>query len=162
MPADAARWPIDPATGETLWTFREPHTERWARSTRQNWGKGVAYGEIDGRGVIYMTSPGYFLHALDAETGRPLEGFGHPIAVEGFGQYGAVDMLRYVDRVGEYDPYFGPDPADGYITTSHPSDGRRRSDHRGQRAFRTGVRPRRPGTRTCPATSSPSTRGRAR
>jgi glucose dehydrogenase len=111
---------IDPVTGETLWTFREPHTERWERSTRQNWGKGVAYGEIDGRGVIYMTSPGYFLHALDADTGLPLEGFGHPIDVPGFGEYGAVDMLRYVDRVGDYDPYFGPDPADGFITTSTP------------------------------------------
>ena len=34
---------IDPATGETLWTFREPHTERFERSMRQNYGKGVAF-----------------------------------------------------------------------------------------------------------------------
>lgn len=59
---------IDPATGETLWTFREPHTRRWERSMRQNYGKGVAYTEIDGRGVIYVVTPGFFLHAL--EIGR--------------------------------------------------------------------------------------------
>lgn len=111
---------VDPATGETLWTFREPHTARWEASTRQNWGKGVAYGEIDGRGVIYMTSPGYFLHALDAETGRPLEGFGKPVPVEGFGEHGTVDMLEYNERAHPYDPYLGSDPALGYITTSSP------------------------------------------
>ncbi|NIY07243.1 MAG: hypothetical protein GWN02_02710, partial [Gemmatimonadetes bacterium] len=35
---------IDPATGETLWMFREPPTKRWERSMRKNYGKGVAYG----------------------------------------------------------------------------------------------------------------------
>lgn len=48
---------IDPATGETLWTHREPHTTRYARGMRNNYGKGVAYGEVDGRGVIFYTSP---------------------------------------------------------------------------------------------------------
>ncbi|MEX2582278.1 MAG: hypothetical protein WD766_03345, partial [Gemmatimonadota bacterium] len=48
---------LDPATGETLWTFREPHTVRWERSPRQNYGKGVAYHEVDGRGVIYLVTP---------------------------------------------------------------------------------------------------------
>ena len=70
---DSAVAAIDPATGETLWTFREPHTARWEKSTRQNWGKGVAYGEVDGRGVIYMTSPAYFLHALDDHLALLLE-----------------------------------------------------------------------------------------
>src|SRR5688572_27730067 len=75
---------IDPGTGETLWTFREPHTPRWHESSRQNYGKGVAYAEVDGRGVIYVVTPAFFLHALDAETGRPLEGFGKPVPVPGF------------------------------------------------------------------------------
>ena len=57
---------IDPATGETLWTFREPETIRHQRSPRQAYGKGVTYGELDGRGVIYITTPGFFLWALDA------------------------------------------------------------------------------------------------
>jgi quinoprotein glucose dehydrogenase len=34
---------IDPATGETLWTYREPHTARYQASTRKDWGKGIAY-----------------------------------------------------------------------------------------------------------------------
>ncbi len=40
---------IDPGTGETLWTYREPPTTRWERGMRNNYGKGVAYGEVDGR-----------------------------------------------------------------------------------------------------------------
>jgi glucose dehydrogenase len=111
---------IDPATGETLWTFREPHTHRWEQSTRQNWGKGVAYGEVDGRGVIYMTSPAYFLHALDAETGLPLEGFGKRVPVEGFGEWGTVDMLLHNERAQPSDPYYGSPPELGYLTTSSP------------------------------------------
>ena len=39
---------IDPGTGETLWTYREPHTTRWERGMRNNYGKGVAYAEVDG------------------------------------------------------------------------------------------------------------------
>jgi quinoprotein glucose dehydrogenase len=111
---------IDPATGETLWTFREPHTERWERSPRQNYGRGVAYAEVDGRGVIYLVTPAFFLHALDAKTGRPLEGFGGPVPVEGFGGHGTVDMLADLDRAQPYDPYSGPDPSLGFITTSSP------------------------------------------
>ncbi len=119
---------IDPGTGETLWTYREPHTTRWERSMRQNYGKGVAYAEIDGRGVIYYTSPAYFLHALDAKTGRPLEGFGMPVPLEGFGEAGAVDMIP--DLVADwgpwqsldepYDPDYGIPRELGFITTSSP------------------------------------------
>ncbi|HEX5765277.1 MAG TPA: hypothetical protein VFY27_06895, partial [Woeseiaceae bacterium] len=57
---------IDPETGETLWSYREPNTARWEYSMRQDYGKGVAYAEIDGRGVIYIISPAFFLTALDA------------------------------------------------------------------------------------------------
>ena len=64
---------IDAVTGETLWTFREPETMRYLRSPRTDFGKGIAYADVDGRGVIYVTSPAYFLWALDAKTGRPLE-----------------------------------------------------------------------------------------
>ncbi len=109
---------IDPATGETLWAFREPHTTRWERSSRQSHGKGVAYAEIDGRGVIYLVTPAFFLHALDAETGLPLEGFGAPIPVEGFGEYGTVDMLA--DLGHPYDPEAGIPGEIGYITNTSP------------------------------------------
>ena len=67
---------IDPATGETLWTFREPPTKRWEDSMRKNYGKGVAYAEVNGEGRIYVVTPAFFLHALDPDTGYPIEGFG--------------------------------------------------------------------------------------
>ena len=59
---------IDGSTGETLWTFREPETMRYLRSPRADFGKGVAYAEVDGRGVIYITTPAlYARHALCLE-----------------------------------------------------------------------------------------------
>ena len=109
---------IDPATGETLWTFREPHTLRYERSERFEYGKGVAYAEVDGRGVIYYTSPAFFLHALDAETGRPLEGFGGKIPIDGFPETGSVDLLA--DLGHPYDVFEGIPRHIGNITASSP------------------------------------------
>lgn len=101
---------IDPATGETLWTFREPETERWRLSMRKDYGKGVAYDVVDGRGRIYVVTPAFFLHALDAETGLP---------VAGFGANGTVDLLA---NLGPYpfDPDKGLPKEVGYITSSSP------------------------------------------
>ena len=109
---------LDPATGETLWTYREPNTKRWEESMRASYGKGVAYAEVDGRGVIYMITPAFFLHALDAKTGRHLEGFGSRVPIEGFPETGVVDLLA--DLGHEYDPYSGILPEIGYITSSSP------------------------------------------
>lgn len=109
---------IDPASGETLWSYREPNTARWEYSMRQDYGKGVAYAEVDGRGVIYIISPAFFLTALDAETGRPLEGFGKPVPIDGFPETGVVDLLA--DLGHEYDPYDGIPLETGYITSSSP------------------------------------------
>ncbi|MGH9313145.1 MAG: PQQ-binding-like beta-propeller repeat protein [Vicinamibacterales bacterium] len=81
---------IDPATGETLWMYREKDNPRWEASTRKNYGKGVAYAEVDGRGVIYLVTPGYYLHALDAESGLPIPYFGMNGVVDlhvGLGNY---------------------------------------------------------------------------
>jgi quinoprotein glucose dehydrogenase len=100
---------IDPATGETLWTWRMRPTKRWEMSMRQNYGKGVAYDVVEGRGRIYVVDPGFFLIALDAETGRP---------VESFGKGGIVDLL---DDLGY--PHNGDDgiPREvGFITNSSP------------------------------------------
>ena len=100
---------IDPATGETLWTYREPNTTRWERSMRQNYGKGVAYGEIDGRGVIFYTSPAFFLHALDAKTGRHIEDFGAPVPIEGFPQTGVVHLrVPLLDHWGPWEAWAQP------------------------------------------------------
>ena len=49
---------LDPATGKTLWTFQEPETPRHEYSMRSNHGKGVAYARINGRGVVFVTTPG--------------------------------------------------------------------------------------------------------
>ncbi|MDX1490305.1 MAG: PQQ-binding-like beta-propeller repeat protein [Pseudohongiellaceae bacterium] len=109
---------IDPETGETIWSYREPNTYRWEYSMRADYGKGVAYAEVDGKGVIYISSPAFFLIALDADTGAPLEGFGGQVPVEGFPETGIVDMLA--DLGHEYDPYYGIPKEIGYITTSSP------------------------------------------
>ncbi|HEY5647318.1 MAG TPA: PQQ-binding-like beta-propeller repeat protein [Pseudomonadales bacterium] len=109
---------LDPATGELLWSYREPNTFRWEYSMRQDYGKSVAYSEIDGRGVIYIVSPAFFLTALDAKTGRPLEGFGRKVPVEGFPETGVVDLLA--DLGHPYDPYEGIPLETGYITSSSP------------------------------------------
>ena len=101
---------IDPATGETLWTFREPQTKRWEDSMRQNYGKGVGYAEVDGRGRIYLITPAFFLWALDAETGLPIENFGDD---------GQVDLLTYLGP-WEHDREDGLPPEVGYITNSTP------------------------------------------
>ncbi|HEX9632111.1 MAG TPA: PQQ-binding-like beta-propeller repeat protein [Gemmatimonadales bacterium] len=101
---------LDPATGETLWMFREPPTRRWRDSMRKDYGKGVAYDVVDGRGRIYVVTPAFFLHALDAGTGLP---------VAGFGVNGTVDLL---DDLGPWphDRDDGYPPEVGYITSSSP------------------------------------------
>ncbi len=109
---------IDPKTGDTIWSYREPVTPRAEYSMRADYGKGVAYSEVDGRGVIYIVSPGFFLTALDAKTGHPLEGFGNPVPIEGFPDTGVVDLLA--DLGHPYDPYEGIPLETGYITASSP------------------------------------------
>ena len=113
---------VDPATGETLWTYSEPDTKRFQESMRSSYGKGVAYAEIDGRLVIYVITPGFFLHAFDGETGEHLEGFGKPVPIEGFPKTGVVDLVAdlVADRGLNYDPVEGLPPGIGYITSSSP------------------------------------------
>ena len=109
---------IDPKTGETLWSYRLPNTGRWEYSMRADYGKGIGYSEVDGRGVIYMITPGFFLTALEAETGAPLVGFGTPVPIDGFPESGVVDLLA--DLGHPYDPYEGIPLETGYVTGSSP------------------------------------------
>jgi quinoprotein glucose dehydrogenase len=119
---------LDASTGELLWSFTEPNTFRYEYSMRKGYGKGVAYAEVDGRGVVFITTPGFFLHALDAETGRPLENWGKPVDIPGFSKSGTVDLVR--DLIQDwgpwqawkksYDPYQGIPLELGYITSSSP------------------------------------------
>ena len=109
---------IDPKTGETVWSYREPRTGRGNYSMRADYGKGVGFSYVDGRGVVYIISPGFFLTALDAKTGTPLEGFGRPVPIDGFPDTGVVDLLA--DLGHPYDPYEGIPLEVGYITSSSP------------------------------------------
>ena len=119
---------LDPATGELLWSFTEPNTFRYEYSMRKGYGKGIAYGKVDGRGVVYITTPGFFLHALDAETGQPLENWGKPVDIPGFPKSGTVDLVwDLIEDWGPwqewnkpYDPYQGIPLELGYITSSSP------------------------------------------
>ncbi len=119
---------IDASTGETLWTFREPETTRYLRSPRTDFGKGVAYAEVEGRGVIYITTPAFFLWALDAKTGRPLEQWGTPVPLEEFSRTGVVDLIPDLVRDWEpwlnwdepYDPDYGIPRPLGMVTSSSP------------------------------------------
>ena len=119
---------IEPSTGETSWIYREPHTTRFDRGMRNNYGKGVAYGEIDGRRVIYYTSPAFFLHALDAKTGEHVANWGTHVPLPGFPRSGVVDMLPDLVRDWEpwltsgvkYDPDKGIPRELGNLSTSSP------------------------------------------
>ena len=109
---------MDPATGETLWVYREPNTTRWEQSMRATYGKGVGHSYVDGRLVIYVITPGFFLHAIDGKTGQHLEGFGTRVPLPGFPDTGVVDLLA--DLGHDYDPNTGLPPEVGYITSSSP------------------------------------------
>ena len=119
---------LDAGTGELLWSFSEPPSRRFEYSMRQGYGKGVAYGEIDGRGVVYITSPAFFLHAIDAESGLPLEDWGEPVPIEGFPSTGVVDLLPPIiedwgpwqERNAPYDAEQGLPLELGYVTASSP------------------------------------------
>ncbi len=67
---------IDLKTGETLWSFRLPNTGRWEYSMCASYGKGIIHTEIDGKGVVIISPPGFLLVALDAKAGKPLKDWG--------------------------------------------------------------------------------------
>jgi quinoprotein glucose dehydrogenase len=119
---------IDPTNGKLLWNFVEPETYRSKYSMRAPYGKGVAYHEIDGRGVVYIATPGFFLFALDADTGRPLQNWGRQVRLPSFPQTGVVDLAQDLIRDWEpwtslgrdYNPNEGVPLELGYITSSSP------------------------------------------
>ena len=89
---------IDPGTGETVWTYREPHTTRWERGMRNNYGKGVAYRR--GR-----RPPGDLLHLAGVLPPRPRRQVGR--APRELGHQGAAAGIpgqrrrRHAARPGE-------------------------------------------------------------
>ncbi len=69
---------IDPATGQLLWLWRAQEGERFDRAPRKGSGKGLAvWSSSDGAQEAVLTvTPGYYLVALNAKTGLPVENFG--------------------------------------------------------------------------------------
>jgi quinoprotein glucose dehydrogenase len=119
---------IDPTSGKLLWSWVEPPTYRSKYSMRASYGKGVAYYELNGRGVVFVTTPGFFLVALDAETGQPLPNWGRQVRLPSFPRTGVVDLVEDLVRDWEpwtrmkrdYDPNEGVPLSLGYITSSSP------------------------------------------
>ncbi len=119
---------IDPTSGKLLWSWVEPETYRSKYSMRAAYGKGVAYSEINGKGVVYIATPGFFLVALDADTGQPLPNWGRQVPLPGFPSTGIVDLAE--DLIRDWDPWIRKKqkynanegvPLDlGYITSSSP------------------------------------------
>lgn len=65
----------DAKSGETLWVWRfDDH--RIDSAPRANSGRGVSYWEDGDDRRIFVVTPGYWLIALDAETGEPVQSFG--------------------------------------------------------------------------------------
>jgi len=115
---------IDPATGETLWIWRMKDNPRWQKSTRKNYGKGVAYAHVDGRDVIYVITPGYYMAALDADSGRPIPGFGINGVVDlhlGLGDY-PVHPDRGIGDAGDITSSSPPIVVNGVIVVGNSHD----------------------------------------
>lgn len=120
---------MDPATGKTVWAFQEPSTPRHDYSMRSNHGKGVTFHRLNGRGVIIIVTPAFFVHVLDAKTGQPVENWGSGVPIQGFPKGGSIDLLK--DLIADWEPWTSSkqtyDPAKGlplelgYITNSSPA-----------------------------------------
>lgn len=115
---------IDPETGETLWMWRMRENPRWEASTRKNYGKGVAYAEVDGRPTIFLITPGYYMVALDADTGQPVPYFGMNGVVDlhlGMGDY-PVDADRGILDSGDITSSSPPIVVNGVIVVGNSHD----------------------------------------
>ena len=67
---------LDAATGEQFWVYSLNEGRRGVDAPRKLSGRGLAFWQRGrDKRVLYVT-PGYQLIALDAATGRPVEGFG--------------------------------------------------------------------------------------
>ncbi len=76
---------IDAGSGETRWIWRPSDGERFRTAPRRTSGRGVAYWQSDDERRVLTVTPGFYLWALDADTGLP---------IREFGEAGVVDLRR--------------------------------------------------------------------
>lgn len=67
---------LDAITGELLWMWRPEEGQRFDDAPRKGSGKGLSYYNNNGQETIFTITPGYYLVALNAQTGDPLPSFG--------------------------------------------------------------------------------------
>lgn len=67
---------LDAGTGQLLWMWRPEEGSRFDTAPRKGSGKGLSYYNSGGQEVIFTITPGYYLVALNARTGDPLQTFG--------------------------------------------------------------------------------------
>ena len=77
---------VDPKGGELLWVWRPNDGEaRYKAAPRKTSGRGLArWSDGAGHDRLFVVTPGFYLAALDPDTGRP---------VPGFGENGVVDLM---------------------------------------------------------------------
>jgi len=86
----------DPATGETLWVWRQDEGSR-TDGVRRN-SRGVSYWTDGRQARILVATPGYRLVSLDARTGQP---------DPDFGENGIVDMTKMLEKDANFNPSIG-------------------------------------------------------
>lgn len=67
---------LEADSGQILWMWRPAEGKRFDLAPRKGSGKGLTYYNNKGQETIYVITPGYYLVALDAKTGREIESFG--------------------------------------------------------------------------------------
>ena len=80
---------LDAATGELLWIHRVDEGERGEEAPRTLSGRGLAYWDDGGDGVILFVTPGYQLVSLNAATGA---------RSQSFGVAGIIDLKQNIDQ----------------------------------------------------------------
>jgi quinoprotein glucose dehydrogenase len=95
---------LEPTSGELLWSWRMDEGARTGSAPRRNSGRGVAWWQGEtGEAFIFVITPGYQLVALAADTGQPVDRFGHAGVVDLRADLGApVDVSGA--RIGSSSP----------------------------------------------------------
>ena len=96
---------MDPATGETLWTFREPETIRHQRSPRQAYKASPMLSLMEEKPFL---SPHLGFSGFDVKTGLPPEG-GESNFVGDTRRSGVIDLIPHlVEGWGPWEDYVVP------------------------------------------------------